>query len=280
MKVIKKNWRCYREVVELLKETTLRYIKHNWKYKKLTITFFVRDKADIFMSHGLADKNYHTAHDTLDRFKLILVPGPWLKNKLVNLHGIHESKIACVGWPKLDPLFDTESKINTETKTILWVPTHDQAESYADHPISSYPKLNEYMELLKSIENVNIVTSTHPRNRKDKEPTSNQLLNCDYVIADAGTTVYEAWALKKPVIFPDWICKKNIKRSLKTSAEEYIYDNNLGYHANDIDELVNYIKDDLFIEDDVTEFMEEYLPSKFNGIGGKLVFDEVDRFFF
>jgi len=38
-------------------------------------------------------------------------------------------------------------------------------------------------------------------------PTMQPLVDADVVIADAGSTIYEAWALGKPVIFPDWLGK-------------------------------------------------------------------------
>ena len=51
-------------------------------------------------------------------------------------------------------------------------------------------------------EHFDFEVSLHPRNRKDKRPTTYGILDCDYVISDFGTMVYEAWALGKPVIFP------------------------------------------------------------------------------
>ena len=130
---------------------------------------------------------------------------------------------------------------------------------------------------LLGIKGINIITSEHPKNRNEKEPTLTALVNCDYVIADAGSTIYEAWALGKPVIFPDWIVKKNLIKNIKGSAEEYIYSNNIGYHANNIDEFINFLKGDLIIEKNVTEFMEEYMPSKFNGTSGKAVLYEINK---
>ena len=226
MRVIEDNSKNYKKVTLFLIETTLKYLKNDLRFKNLSITFYVRDKADIFMSHGCADKNYREIENCkyLYNFKLILVPGPWLKNKLINL-GIDESKIACVGWPKLDPLFEQIKMYepNKNLKKILWVPTHNKSKYYPNENISSYPKLNEYMVLLNNIKGIKIIISEHPRNSEQKNPTLNKLVNCDYVIADAGSTVYEAWALGKPVIFPDWIVKENLIKNIKGSAEEYIY---------------------------------------------------------
>jgi hypothetical protein len=281
MQIIHSNSHNYKKVSSILEDTTLKYIKNNKKFKNLSITFFIRKEADIFMSHGCADKNYREINNCeyLHKFKLILVPGYWLKKKLINL-GISESKIACVGWPKLDPLFKKKKKKKKNMiKNILWLPTHDHGiKDCHKSSISSNPTFNKYLDKLKKIKNINIYYSKHPKNKKYKSVTFESLLDCDYVIADAGSTIYEAWALGIPVIFPDWIVKKKIIKNIKGSAEEYIYTNNIGYHANNINELINFLKTDLIIEKNVKKFMEEYMPSKYNGIGGKMVFESIKKF--
>lgn len=261
----------------IIKEHSVKYPQLNY----ISITFHVREKADIFMSHGCADKNYREIENCkyLHKFKLILVPGPWLKNKLINL-GIPSYKIACVGWPKIDKLFKQNVKRELKgEKTILWAPTHNANHHFTapkKFNISSYPKLNDHMALLNNIQGIKVIKSVHPKNRLNKMVTVDKLVKCDYVIADGGSTIYEAWALGKPVIFPDWIVKEKIMRiSRGVSAEHFIYSNNIGYHANNINELVNFLKSDLTIESDVTEFMEEYMPRKFNGTSAKAVVDEI-----
>ena len=268
----------YMDITKILGETCLRYIKNDSRFKDMTIGFFIRDRADIFMSHGCADKNYREIENCkyLHNFKLILVPGPWLKYKLISL-GIHPSKIACVGWPKIDPLFlqlkyHARRRTNQDVKRILWAPTHTSGiKECHKKSISSNPGLKEHLELLNSIKGLSIVTSEHPKNRNRKTPTLNKLVTCDYVIADSGSTIYEAWALGKPVIFPDWIVKESIIENVKGSAEEYIYNKKIGYHANNIDELIMFLKSELVIEKDVADFMEAYMPSKFNGLSGQAV---------
>ena len=282
MLIVNTNMYSYKCVSNVLANTTLKYIMNKSKFNKLSITFYIRKKADIFMSHGCADKNYREMSKCkhLDKFKLILVPGPWLKKKLVN-RGISESKIACVGWPKLDPLFRQLKrwKPNPNYKTVLWVPTHNKSIYYLENTISSYPKLKEYFGILKNINGIKLIVSVHPKNKRRKRVTLDKLVACDYVIADAGSTVYEAWALGKPVIFPDWIIKENIIKNIPGSAEEYIFSNNIGYHARDINEMYDMLNSNLVIGDDVKEFMKEYMPSKFNGVSGKVVHNEIYKFF-
>ena len=282
MIIVDTNYYSYKCVTDVLIKTTLRYIADKPKFKNLSMTFYVRKDADIFMSHGCADKNYREIHkcEHLKKFKLILVPGPFLKRKLIRL-GIEESRIACVGWPKLDPLFRQLKrwKPNPNYKTVLWVPTHNKSRYYLDRSISSYPKLKLNYGILRNINGINFKVSVHPKNKYEKRVTLDKLVACDYVIADSGSTVYEAWALGKPVIFPDWIVKDNIINNLPGSAEEYIYSNNIGYHASNIHEMIILLTSNLIIEDDVKEFMEEYLPSKFNGVSGKVVHNEIKKFF-
>ena len=294
--IIVGNPKHYDNITLILEKTCLKYIKNNHHFDNLSITFYVRSKADIFMSHGCADKNYRETMKCkyLSNFKLILVPGPWLKKKLINL-GVDESKIACVGWPKLDPLFVQKeiymmnrNKYNTNNlKTILWAPTHNSGQRRVCvkkqkcifSSISSYPDLHLYIDHINKIKGIKIITSKHPRNTQNKKLTFDKLVTCDYVIADSGSTIYEAWALGKPVIFPDWIVKNNINKTIAGSAEDYIYKNKIGYHPNNINQFVSLLKRDLIIGDDVKKFMEEYMPSRFNGISGKIILYEISKRF-
>ena len=85
--------------------------------------------------------------------------------------------------------------------------------------------------------------SLHPRNRTDKQPTHHSLLDCDYVISDFGTIVYEAWALGKPVIFPHWLIGDRIKRHLGKSAEAFIFHERLGLHADSPQQMIDFVMD-------------------------------------
>jgi hypothetical protein len=268
-------FKTYHKVIDPLIES----IKTNLdkeKTKHISFSFFIRQtSADIFMSHGCADKNYHIRNNCiyLKKFKYIMVPGPWMKRKLIR-NGIPSSKIYCVGWPKIDNLLkfkrNTIKKNTTKNKRIkiLWAPSHSHKyNGFGD--ASSFPIFSKYLKKLES-EGFIILQSLHvsSQEKKNVSITLNQYSGVDYVIADFGSTVYESWALGIPVIFPDWIVKKKIYKHYKGSGEEYIYKNNIGIHANSIDEIISIIKSNRNLDQGTIKFLEDYLPSKFNGKSG------------
>jgi hypothetical protein len=82
---------------------------------KLNFTLFIDCDADVFMSHGAADKDYFLRPDLANqnlllnnhlRRKHLLVPGPWLKTKMLNHPDMKfgPASIHVVGWPCLDVL--------------------------------------------------------------------------------------------------------------------------------------------------------------------------------
>ena len=245
--------------------------------KVVNFTLFIRDEADVLMSHGVADKNYFSMRvkkeRLINRFTHILVPGPWLKKKLLKMPGITipEENIHIVGWPRLDYLIELKEKLSTspsnDKTTVLWAPTHDfRKRGEEEESTSSYPVFDTYTERMEGLFNYHL--ALHPRNRVNKEPTADLLVQSDFVISDFGTMVYEAWALGIPVIFPRWILKDRIIKYTKGSAEAYIFKKNIGLHPESFEELVKMINDDAPLGDDVIKFMEEYLPSEFLGCSG------------
>lgn len=249
--------------------------------ESLSFGLFIRDPADVLMSHGVADKNYmfikdkNTGNRLINSRRAVLVPGPWLKRRLLKSKSIKlgEDQIICVGWPRLDELKRLQKKWNAKYPTynrenskpnVLWAPTHDYSRRGADKvSTSSYPEFMEYTDLLG--EKYNLEIALHPRNRKDKKPTVEKLLDADFVISDFGTMVYEAWALGKTVIFPDWIIKERILEFLPGSAEAKVYEDNIGLHANSIDEMVSMIDGGVAYGTDVQQFMEDYISPEYDG---------------
>lgn len=249
----------------------------------LNFALFFGREGDVFMSHGVADKNYllrraDSGGLAINSLKALFVPGPWLKNKILHHpdNTLHADKIHCVGWPRLDDLkvaqekYDVSEKVQGEKIKVLWAPTHD-ARKHGKNQIStsSYPEFESFLAGLTEVADVSI--SLHPRNRKDKAPTGNEFLDADVIIADFGTTVYEAWALGKPVIFPYWIVGKGVMKYRPGSAEAYVFENEIGYHPASFNEMFSLIKGGgLKIDDKVSRFMEEYLPRKFLGVSSRV----------
>ncbi|MGV1004663.1 MAG: hypothetical protein ACOYEV_07820 [Candidatus Nanopelagicales bacterium] len=241
----------------------------------LNFCLFIRPESDVIMSHGVADKNYFWAMDAAGKRMVntkehVLVPGKWLKSRMLNSPSITLSRdqIHVVGWPRLDELL---AELRTPARTsgrakprILWAPTHNRRRrGEAARSTSSFPTFERYLRALARYTWVDV--SVHPRNRTDHTPTGASLPRADVVIADFGTTVYEAWALGKPVIFPRWLLADRIADHLPGSAESYIFDKDIGYHPGSFDEMVDIIRAGPVITADVKSFMDEYLDPRYFG---------------
>ncbi|MCK6263243.1 hypothetical protein KP803_08130 [Vibrio sp. ZSDE26] len=283
---------AYKQVQSNINESIINHLdcreysnKPIYHPRLINITYFIRQEADVLMSHGVADKNYLSMRDSegrmINKFQHVLVPGPWLKNRLMALPGLtlKEDQIHVVGWPRLDPLCKVrkkylEQKGESSQPNVLWAPTHDHRKrGKSKESTSSYPRFGEHSEEMNSLYNYTI--ALHPRNRTSKEPTTVSLAESDFVISDFGTMVYEAWALGIPVIFPRWILKDRVIKYVKGSAEAYIFENNIGLHAESIEDVHRIISENKPLGDDVKLFMEQYLPSEYLGNSGMIIAEKL-----
>lgn len=227
---------------------------------------------DVFMSHGIGDKNYWLAHK-IACFKHALVPGPAWKERIEK--GGYEGTVHVVGYTKLDPLFNgAYARKKREKPYVVWAPTHAYIRKYTGR--SSYPHCLELIhQIPDSYEKTVALHPAHRTNVKDKHNvTLQELLDADVVIADAGSTLYEAWALGKPVIFPDWLCKDDVIGNSKDDPgnfERRIYEEGIGYHAKDMKHLIELIEEALAcgMKQPEIDFMEGIFPSGLRGKAGK-----------
>ena len=254
--------------------------KYTGRGGALSFDLFIRGPAHVLMSHGVADKRYLRMRDEdgerlINRRRHVLVPGPWLKRRLLAARGmtLREDQIHCVGWPRLDRLLRLQARRQERKVTplrgllrslkkprtrVLWAPTHDVARrGDTSISLSSYPEFEQYLPLLR--QKFDVEVSLHPRNRTDKKPTYEQLIDADVVISDFGTMVYEAWALGKPVIFPSWIIGTRIVEFLHRSAEAEIFSEQLGLHAGSIDDVVAMIESATAPDARTIAFLDDYL---------------------
>jgi hypothetical protein len=228
---------------------------------------------DVFFSHGIGDKNYWKG-SKIEDYKYAFVPGPAWEKRMRKTG--YKGEIFICGYTKLDPLLNDEiEKEKKEKPYIVWAPTHGYHTKYKGR--SSYPQCKT---LINQIDNIyETCLAMHPtsklHNRMKHTPTLIELLNADVVIADAGSTLYEAWALGKPVIFPDWICKQDVINHFKKDSgnfEYQIYKKEIGYHAKDMNHLNKLI--DLALnngmKDSSKEFIEEIYPKKIRGKAGMI----------
>jgi hypothetical protein len=243
----------------------------------LNFSLFIRMDSDVTMSHGVADKNYFWTTDALGRRiansrRHVLVPGHWLRRRILDSQTLTLGKdqVHVVGWPRLDMLIGElrpparKPLIGDGKPRILWAPTHNRRRrGEAARSTSSFPTFQRYLRALSKFAWVDV--SVHPRNRTDRTPTGASMPRADIIVADFGTTVYEAWALGKPVIFPRWLLADRIADHLPGSAESYIFEKDIGYHPRAFDEMIDIIKAGPVITPDVTEFMNDYLEPKYFG---------------
>jgi len=233
----------------------------------INVTFFVENwlyretGTMVFMSHGIADKRYRDGR-SVSRFDYVCVSGPTWVDKMLK-DGIPRNKILVNGYAKLDPIFQSKIvKTPSAKKRILWAPTHN-----SNPKMSSYPHLARFFEMLTK-KGYEVLTSLHPANSDNHEPTLQKLVNADVVVADSGSTLYEAWALGKQVVFPSWLLRPSLVRG--SSLESQVFNGRLGLHANNESELMRMITYGLrnSLSPAVTKFMEGILPSSLRGKSG------------
>jgi len=233
----------------------------------LNVIFFTEIEPkykSVFISHGLADKLWRN-YNSVKNFTFIFVSGTLWKEKYIN-QGFSADKIFINGYTKLDDIF---SKPKITSNKILFAPTHSP-----NSPVSLYTKIEKY---LKDYDN--IIYSIHPANKENSLTTKNEYLKTKIVIADSGSTIYEAWSLGIPVIFCDWLILKNIYMCFPNSFEQYIYQNQLGYHAKNVEELHYFLHnlDKLVITEEVNKFIEKIFPTYLRGKSGKLTAFYLDQ---
>jgi len=217
----------------------------------------------VFVQHGLADKCLISAK-TVGNFDYVCVSGPaWLEK--LKARGVDTRKVITIGYPSLDPLFHKpRAEKKSGRKTILYAPTH------ANSKASSYPAFLECIDKLP--DEYKILVSAHPYHGDDHMPTMEKLISADVVIADCGSTVYEAWSLGKPVVFPDWLCRDKVLKVWPDSFEADIYRRRIGYHASDFEHLVKLLE--LAVARGITEeesnFINGIFPQALRGCSGEL----------
>lgn len=254
---------AYQNIVDTMIDPVVKYlpedsydiinVKYN-KYRRMwgeeyderffTVTFYsdICCRTGFYISHGIADKLYREANMIKD-FDYIGVSGRLWVDKLVS-QGMNKNKLIIIGYPKLDEIFQNKKPKEKHDKiNVLFAPTHN-VKAITQKSVSSYPHLlsetGDFNELF------NFKICAHPVNKElNKEENLNSTMDelqwADVVISDAGSLLYEAWALDIPVVFPDWIIKENISMIFPKSFEDYIFRNDVGYHANNIDHMKELI---------------------------------------
>jgi len=225
-----------------------------------------RAVADIFIHHGISDKNWRDAKN-MDGAKYVFVPGPAWVEKLTG-QGMDEKRIRIVGYPLLDPIF--ERSIPGDSNIVLWAPTH------ANSP-TTYPHLRDpLMESCKKL-GLEFIESPHPHHGVSGDSTQEIIARSAVVVADSGSSIYEAWAMGVPVVIPDYAIKRGMKdidvaKEWPGSFESIIYSEKIGHHVYREEDLTATIQ--LAISEGVTQkardFMDGIFPVNLRGNSGLL----------
>lgn len=226
----------------------------------------------VFAGHGIADKGWRNPN-RVSRHGHILSTGPHWTTKYVE-GGIDRDRVLEVGYPKLDPIFQGRIKSPWPKRTkprALWAPTHGGGgEGNAwNRPAGGRPSASSHWQdqkIVPALEPFETIICPHPRHREDKRSTLSEYVGADVVIADGGSTIYEAWALGIPVVFPTWLTgRSNTRKSARKggTTEGLVYDQKVGRHAtgpNDLARLIEEAAADGITAAEV-EFMEPILPT-------------------
>lgn len=202
--------------------------------------------SDVFINHGISDKGWRDA-DAVGDFRYIFHSGPAWQRKYRE-QGIPADRLRQVGYTKLDPVF----ALKPRARTVLWAPSLSRGWQ------------REFLALEALL--TDAVHSLHPFDAPSNS-TTQDLVDAEVVVADVGSTVYEAWALGKPVVFPDYAVSHMV---VPSTFEETIYRAKIGYHANSPRHLLRQI--DRARSHGITqaeqEFIEDIFPSELRGVSG------------
>jgi hypothetical protein len=237
------------------------------------------DRESVGVSHGIASKTYVSSHYRF--FRHVIIPGQahWDELRRVRFPA---RKINVLGYPKLDLLFRGEvdgSGVFGEDGRIrvLYAPTHEggsERNSRPTAPGSQATSWNQRDEVLALLDEdvFDVVTAPHPRHHPAGKATFAEYVNADVVIADGGSTIYEALVLGKPVVLPSWLTReRNETRAVGRTLESRVYREGIGYHVDDprgFADSVRRAAEQGQREKDVA-FAETVVAPEHRGVGGK-----------
>lgn len=201
----------------------------------------------VLMSHGIASKGIRArlCHD----FHYALAPSLAHRDEMTRT-GYPKWRAPIVGYTKLDWLLNPKLRRTLTAPTrddrirVLYAPTHGGGgEQFTDPntPTESKATLRTTWwrrdEILTQLDPdvFDVVECWHPRYTPGNKATLEQYLNADVVIADGGSTLWEALALRIPVITPEWLLDEGLRRA--RNLEGVYYRSGDGYRATTPTEL-------------------------------------------
>lgn len=245
----------------------------------------------IFVSHGIADKNWRNSNKVggSSGFNHIFVSGPAWTYRL-KVSNVNKRRIIEVGYTKLDPIFNGEiedawPKESEGKIRVLWAPTHggggEGKAQISNAKAGARRSTHHHRELILDAldsDEFYVVEACHPRHRPDGKSTLQEYVGADVVIADGGSTIYEAWALGLPVVFPTWLTGSAMTYNRRTFEAE-IYRDKVGRHCEEPEHLGLWVEK--AAEQGITgpeeDYVEDILPREYRGISGRLHAEALDE---
>lgn len=239
-----------------------------------------REHASVQISHGCADKAYRLAGNA-STFTCMTAPGPTLAESIIR-SGVSPSRVRIAGLPKLDPIHRGQvaspwPERDGRTR-VLWAPTHGgggerhPSRQAAGSAATTWWHRDQLLKLLDP-DRFLVVEAPHPRHSPRRQATLGQYVGADVVVADGGSTMYEAWCVGLPVVFADWLtAARNLSRAGGELLEARVYREQFGWHAHRPGEFASLIE--AAAAGGITEpeyrFSLEVLPAELRGRGGEL----------
>ena len=240
------------------------------------------EHASVQISHGLASKGYRNAERCSD-FTAIAAPGPALAEEII-ASGISRDRVHICGYAKLDPIYRGEVASPWPERDgrirVLWAPTHGggserHQQGNPDAPGAGATTWWHRDALLKLLdpERFLVMEAPHPRHHPQRQATLAEYVGADVVLADGGSTMYEAWCVGLPVVFPDWLtAHRNLTRANGSLLEARVYRERIGWHADRPKRYADTVRAaaEAGISAGEAAFAEEVLPLELRGRGGRL----------
>lgn len=243
------------------------------------------NETSVFVSHGIADKAWRNQRK-VQVFDWVFVSGPAWTRRMV-LDGYKPDRVCEVGYTKLDPIFNGNIPSTWGERDgrirVVYAPTHGGGgEKFANStvPPGTGPRRTTHWDqnLILSLlpaDVFDVRLALHPRHRPDKRATLEEYVGADVVIADGGSTIYEAWALDLPVVFPSWLtAHANLQKSTpaQPTFEGQIYSERIGYHADYPAVLPERVEEAAQRGIGQTEqtFIDQILPREYRGVSGRM----------
>lgn len=174
-------------------------------------------ETSVLISHGIADKGIRwSKHKQFDH---VIFPGP-LHAATARDRGATPEQTPILGYPKLDPLYaGTVPALSRDGRIrVLYAPTQGgggeerhwddtTAPNIAAARRTSWWHRDKILKLLEP-DVFDVVECPHPRYTPGHRATFEQYVNADVVIADGGSTIWEAMCLGIPVVLPAWVTSR------------------------------------------------------------------------